>query len=209
MQHTSGNKAGNVLHRGNQHNTHRNEVCALSGTHALHALHHMHRSMQCCLDHGGKTQHSMQRKIKRHNAVKTHTSISHVVTSESWLMVSGMPHRNEKMTCRDKSVAQPAHSRHMVSRRALHVDLRIACDIHTSQHGAHLKDAQWQALCKANKHRRIGRLNCSFCLRKPAHIVWIQCQGWWLHLPSFDPGNFFLPGVNTNRGESTLCRTTH
>ena len=29
------------------------------------------------------------------------TSISHVVTSESWLIASGTPHRNENMTCRD------------------------------------------------------------------------------------------------------------
>jgi hypothetical protein len=56
-----------------------------------------------------KTQHTALRQMEHATVCgrrcstrpnKIRTSISHVVTSESWLMASGTPHRNENMICR-------------------------------------------------------------------------------------------------------------
>ena len=64
------------------------------------------------IHHSSSMRHPIQHKIDMYDAAKAHMSISQVVTSESWLMVSGTPHRNENMICRDYQM-----ERHAVSRK--------------------------------------------------------------------------------------------
>ena len=51
--------------------------------------------------------------INTQTTAKIRTSISHVVTSESWRMASGTPHRNENMICSDSRSSATAYCQHM------------------------------------------------------------------------------------------------
>ena len=61
---------------------------------------------------------------------KTRTSIRNVVTSESWLMASGSPHRNEKITCRDRqcSAMQACDTSESIGKPVLRVSSRPVPD---------------------------------------------------------------------------------